>query len=1141
MKKIFAALLFFVGTLTFAQSSNVTAIVTDSDGQSWNNGTYQIAFIPPSGYTGSVYTFNGSPWTPPSSISGSLTGSGGFTYNSLPRNDYILPSGSSWLFNFCPNASWHCSATTIVINTASQNISSSIVLVAPRFPASNFQTGSFGYADGEISPVPPIGNGYFNVTFNNSRIWTGASWINGAGTASGVNQIIPGTNITVSPSGGTGNVTVNSTGGGSFTYPSTGLVASTGTAWRTPTFSDVVILWASGSCSGYLKSDGTCSTPVSGINQLTGDITAGPGTGSQVGTLATVNSSPGSCGDSTHVCQVTTNGKGLTTSQTAVSIGGVGGNPVQVNGVAAGGSVTNLNNSVPGVPGGDVAVLWQGDGSGHVSAYVPSSAVGLSLPSNTNYIVAGDSRGIIASSCVTSGLDRGNITSGIVSGGIATFQTTNNYGGANGGSSGNAIKLAGFTGSYVALNGQIITLASQTGSQIVAPVTGVSDGSTGTGRQFCAYNMAGLLTASPYMPSSSTVVNTSLPNESVGDLITNFTSIFSPYYPATTSKSAIVIIQAGVAEALGCTSAGPVGTPGTIEYEYAQLWSLFAAHNMQVMQTSIITDNGSIFCSTPQVAQIVLTTNQWLKGQSPAAIVQTGSGNTIPGWTYYFDVAGVLPDASNAQYFINPTGQTHLTDEGNYHFFYGIQDALLFGGDIPSPEYCDPNLGEACQNGSAGFSGVSADSVQVNSTSDSYVLQISMDSGNNVNFVYNPTGIVAPTVTVMTTTYSGVVKTASNCFFQGGSSCVTPDGSIASQIDIGSSGTGGLNFAYWLGPSVAPTVGSSCGSPVGRWVNSQDGKASYCSTSTGLWTEPFAPSPVIASASIPVFSPVSGTSGASNITISCSVGTPYYVSGVIPVSAVPTAYSTPINPSLPATLGAACICSACSTAIATASYPASTGFLIVNHSHSTLGTSPISLPSFSASLTNPSIIVVQEFAVANPSSFPVPTDTAGNTYVDAGPGKATWNGSADSMEVFYALNTHTTASNVVTISASSAVSIAGLAYEITGGATSSPIDGGSGVGYSSLSNATGGTAGANSLIASSITPAGNGDLILGMFQGSSSGPTAGTSPNTFTNVDSGFSGLSEYLTQATSAAIAATAGDATTGDGYAAIVVAIKP
>jgi hypothetical protein len=41
----------------------------------------------------------------------------------------------------------------------------------------------------------------------------------------------------------------------------------------------------------------------------TGDVTNPAG--SLTMTLATVNGSPGSCGDATHVCQVTTNGKGL--------------------------------------------------------------------------------------------------------------------------------------------------------------------------------------------------------------------------------------------------------------------------------------------------------------------------------------------------------------------------------------------------------------------------------------------------------------------------------------------------------------------------------------------------------------------------------------------------------------------------------------------------------------------------------------------------------------------------------------------------------------------------------------------------------------------------------------------------------------
>ena len=254
MKKIFALLLLFVGTFAFAQTSNVTATVVDSDSQAWNNGQYQIAFVAPSGYTSGVYTLNGAPWTPPATIKGSLSSSGVLTYNGLPRNDYILPTGSHWLFNVCPNASFHCSATTIGITTASQNISSTLVLSAPRFAAGNVYLGSYGYNDAEISPTPITGQSYYDVTLNCQKTYNGST----------------------------------------FACPSSG--------------------------SG-------------GITALTDDVTAS-GTGSVVATLKTVNSAPGTCGDSTHVCQFTDNGKGLVISQTPISIVSSGGSSI-VSGIPA--------------------------------------------------------------------------------------------------------------------------------------------------------------------------------------------------------------------------------------------------------------------------------------------------------------------------------------------------------------------------------------------------------------------------------------------------------------------------------------------------------------------------------------------------------------------------------------------------------------------------------------------------------------------------------------------------------------------------------------------------------------------------------------------------------------------------------------
>lgn len=74
---------------------------------------------------------------------------------------------------------------------------------------------------------------------------------------------------------------------------------------------------ANGNANCALPPSSTAITQIGGVGS---DATTPSGGGIQPLTLSTVNGAPGACGDSTHVCVVTTNGKGLVTNQTATAI-----------------------------------------------------------------------------------------------------------------------------------------------------------------------------------------------------------------------------------------------------------------------------------------------------------------------------------------------------------------------------------------------------------------------------------------------------------------------------------------------------------------------------------------------------------------------------------------------------------------------------------------------------------------------------------------------------------------------------------------------------------------------------------------------------------------------------------------------------
>jgi hypothetical protein len=166
----------------FAGTSAVTATITDSDSQTWNNGTYLITFVAGSGHSPSEYTVNGTPFT--QTLNGTLSNAGVLTVT-LTDLSTISPSGGSWRFQLCPNASVPCSSivTTAVVGAA-PNLSAvlSAGVVAPRFATSAI---AYGYLDGEVTPTPQPGGSYFNVTNSVTRVWTGSAWINGGGISMG--------------------------------------------------------------------------------------------------------------------------------------------------------------------------------------------------------------------------------------------------------------------------------------------------------------------------------------------------------------------------------------------------------------------------------------------------------------------------------------------------------------------------------------------------------------------------------------------------------------------------------------------------------------------------------------------------------------------------------------------------------------------------------------------------------------------------------------------------------------------------------------------------------------------------------------------------------------------------------------------
>lgn len=177
MRKMLASLLLLCASAAFGQMTTVSATVTDSDAQTWNNGSWNIVFNPsPSNPNISQYRVNGVPLDPAVISQNSLMNTSGALSVSVYQNGAITPTGSTWKLTVCPNATARCGVyifSTGLLTTLDISSSLSSVIVAPRFLA---VSGTYGYLDVEASVQLLPGSTYFNVTSSCQRVWSGSSW-----------------------------------------------------------------------------------------------------------------------------------------------------------------------------------------------------------------------------------------------------------------------------------------------------------------------------------------------------------------------------------------------------------------------------------------------------------------------------------------------------------------------------------------------------------------------------------------------------------------------------------------------------------------------------------------------------------------------------------------------------------------------------------------------------------------------------------------------------------------------------------------------------------------------------------------------------------------------------------------------------
>ena len=177
--KIMLALLLFTG---LAGATTVTATITDSDSQTWNNCKWRVVLHNPR--PDIIPSASGTALTAGQiTQSGSCDGSGALSVT-LVDSTTISPVGTTWNFSISPNASAPGGTGATAVSGSSQSLSVFLsgIVRAPRF---NAGSGQYGYSDTEVITTLLPGATYYNVTTPALRLWSGSGW-SSIGSGSGL-------------------------------------------------------------------------------------------------------------------------------------------------------------------------------------------------------------------------------------------------------------------------------------------------------------------------------------------------------------------------------------------------------------------------------------------------------------------------------------------------------------------------------------------------------------------------------------------------------------------------------------------------------------------------------------------------------------------------------------------------------------------------------------------------------------------------------------------------------------------------------------------------------------------------------------------------------------------------------------------